>query len=170
MILREEVHPVIVGKRIDYEGIFNYSDLIVLTDSFFKKRGFTKQVITHSEEVKKSGKKVTLRIRPYREKKGANLEVQVCLTIDNMVSLKKQVDGLDINVNKGKIGIVVDAYSITRVRGAWEARPEYTFIKTIFEKFLFSGKSKDYNGWVSKDANDFIDEVRSFLNLNKYVF
>lgn len=169
-MIREEVQPAFTGKKITYEGIFNYSDLIILIDSFFKKRGFTKQVIRHSEEVTKSGRQVSLRIRPHREKKKAELEVQVWLEIKNMTKIKKEVDGLTLNLDKGKVSIVVDAYAITNVRGQWEAKPEYTFIKTIFEKFLFSGKSKDYAEWVSADANDFIDEVRSFLNLNKYVF
>ncbi len=169
-MIREEVNPVIVGKKITYEGIFNYSDLIVMIDSFFKKRGFTKHVMRHKEKVGKKGKHVILKIRPFREKKKAKLEVQVLMEIDDMITVKKQVDGLDIMTNQGKISVEVNAYYITFVRGAWEAKPEYTFIKTIFEKFLFSGKSKDYEGWVSKDANDFLDEIMSFLNLNKYVF
>ena len=169
-MIREEVNPVIVGKKITYEGIFNYSDLIIMIDSFFKKRGFTKHVLKHKEKVGKKGKDVILKIRPYREKKKARLEVPVLMKIENMTTIKKTVDGLDIMVNKGNISIEVGANYITFLRGAWEAKPEYTFIKTIFEKFLFSGKSKDYEGWVSKDANDFLDEIRSFLNLNKYVF
>ncbi len=169
-MMREEIETVIKGKSISYEGIFNYADLIVLIESFFKKRGFQKHVINHSEHVDKNGKQVKLKIRPHREKKGAKLEVQATMVIKDMKDDVKEVDGLKISVNKGRIKITVDAYVITDVRGKWEAKPEYTFIKTIFEKFLFSGKAKDYAGWVSKDANDFLDEARSFLNLNKFVF
>ncbi|MBT3720558.1 hypothetical protein HN789_00680 [archaeon] len=169
-MIREEVNTVIKGKSFEYEGYFSYSDLIILVDSFFKKNGYTKTILNHSELVKENGKEIKLRMRPSKNKKGSKLEVQVWLTIKKMVNVVKKVDGLNININKGKISIVVDAYFISDVRGKWEAKPEYTFIKTIFEKFLFSGKSKDYAGWVTKDANDFIDEIRSHLNLHKYVF
>ena len=56
------------------------------------------------------------------------------------------------------------------MRGKWEARAEYTMIRTIFDKFLFRSKSKDYEGMVKSDATELKDELSSFLNLNKFLF
>jgi hypothetical protein len=56
------------------------------------------------------------------------------------------------------------------MRGQWEARAEYTFIRTIFDKFLFRSKSKDYEGMVKSDGVELKNEIASFLNMNKFLF
>lgn len=169
-MIRDEIQHVATGMGVTYEGIFNYSDLIVFIESFFKKRGYTKHVLGHNEKVTKKGKEINLRLRPYREKKGNKMEVQVWLNISNMVDIKKKVDGINLNLNKGKVKITIDCFVQTDVRGKWEARAEYTFIRTIFDKFLFRSKGKDYEGMVKADAVDLKNELKSLLNLNKFLF
>ncbi len=169
-MIRDEIQHVVLGMQINYQGIFNFSDLMVLMDSFFKKRGYVKHIMGHKRKVTKKGRQISLRLRPYKESKGNKLEVQVWLNIKDMEDIEKKIDKIPVRLNKGKVNIVIDAFVIQDMRGKWEARAEYTVIRTIFEKFLFQSKSKDFEGMVKKDATDLRDELASFLNLNKYLF
>lgn len=169
-MLREEIQHVVLGMSVDYSGIFNYADLMVMIESFFRKKGYTKHVMNHSETIEEKGKKISLRLRPFKKVKANKLEVQVWLNISNLVDISKKVDGLTINLNKGNVNIGLDCFVIYDNRGKWEARAEYTAIRTIFDKFLFSGKSKDFEGMVKADAIELRDELQSFLNLNKFLF
>lgn len=169
-MLRDEIQHVALGMGVNYEGIFNYQDLMAFIENFFKRKGYQKCVMNHEEKVKESGRTVSLRLRPFKQVKSNKLEVQVWLNISELTDVIKKVDGRNINLNKGKVNIKIDCFVLTDMRGKWEARAEYTFIRTIFDKFLFRSKSKDYEGMAKADATELQNEIRSFLNLNKFLF
>ncbi len=169
-MLRDEIQHVALGMSVNYKGIFSYNDLIVMIESFFKKKGYTRFMISHKEENKKKGRHINIRMRPFRKVKANKLEIQIWITVSDLVDVKKKVDGINIKLNKGKVNIVLDCFVIEDMRGKWEARAEYTFIRTIFDKFLFKSKSKDFEGMVKSDATELRDELHSFLNMNKFLF
>lgn len=169
-MIRDEIQHVVLGMQVDYQGIFNLSNLLVMIDTFFRKRGYTKHIMGHKEKRTEKGRSINLRLRPFKKVKINKLEVQVWLNISNLVDIQKKIDGIDVSLNKGKVNIVIDAFVIQDLRGKWEARAEYTFIRTIFEKFLFKSKVVDFEGMVKSDAVELKNEIASYLNLNKFLF
>jgi hypothetical protein len=169
-MIRDEIQHVVLGMTVNYQGLFNLSDLLIMIDSFFKKRGYTKHIMSHKEKVTKKGKSINLRLRPFKQVKSNKLEVQVWLNVSELIDVEKKIDKIKVKLNKGKVNVVIDAFVIQDMRGKWEARAEYTFIRTIFDKFLFRSKTKDYEGMVKADATELRDEIASFLNLNKFLF
>ncbi|MBN2368240.1 hypothetical protein JXC34_04425 [Candidatus Woesearchaeota archaeon] len=167
---RDEILHIALGMQVNYQGIFNMPDLLVMIDSFFKKKGYTKHIMGHKESRTEKGMSLNLRLRPFKQVKSNKLEVQVWLSISDMTEIEKEIDNIKVKLNKGKVKIVIDAFVLSDMRGKWEARAEYTFIRTIFDKFLFRSKSKDYAGMVKADATELRDELSSFLNLNKFLF
>ncbi|AJF61855.1 TPA: hypothetical protein HA239_02120 [Candidatus Woesearchaeota archaeon] len=168
-MIRDEIQTVAQGMSTSYTGIFSFPELVVMIDSFFKKKGYTKHVINHKEEVSKAGRQVSLRLRPFKPVKSNKLEVQLWLDIRDMTDVKKKIDGIEVTLNKGRVSAVVDAFVLQDIRGKWDARPEYVFIKTIFDKMLFSSPGKDFAGMVKSDAVELKNEIHSFLNMNKFI-
>jgi hypothetical protein len=166
----EEIQHVALGMGINYNGIFNYNDLIAFINAYFKKKGYNRKVMDHTEKRKKTHRNISFRFRPYRMVKATMLEVQVWLNINNMKDVVKTIDNMKVNLNQGNIDITIDCFIRTSVRGTFDARPEYIFIKTIFDKFLFKAKGKDTQGMVKNDATELKEELQSFLNLNKFLF
>ena len=123
------------------------------------------------ENIIKTGKSINLRLLGYQEKTGKNvrLEIQVWVNISDMTELVKEIDKRRLKMNKGKVNIVVDGFLLTNLRGRWESRAEYVFIRTIFDKILMKQESKDYAGMVKEDAAEMKNEINSFLNLNKFI-
>ncbi|MFH2021219.1 MAG: hypothetical protein ABIJ34_07405 [archaeon] len=169
-MMRDEIQHVALGMSVNYSGLFRYVDLMAMIDTFFKKKGYRKHIISHNEAVKDKFRNVSMRLRPFKQIKGNKLEIQMWLNITEMEDISKKMDNLNVNMNKGKVSIVIDCFVLTDVRGKWEARAEYTFIRTIFDKLLFRSKSKDLEGMVKSDSVELKDELQSFLNLNKFLF
>ena len=126
--------------------------------------------MSHNESRSSSGHNISLRLRPYKPIKANKLEVQVWLNVTDMTDVTKDIDGIKVKINQGKVNVVIDSFLISKMRGSFEARAEYTLIRTIFDKILFKSPSKDYEGMVRKDATDLRDEISSLLNLNKFLF
>ena len=169
-MIRDEIQHVALGMQVNYQGIFNLADLLVMIDNFFRKRGYTKKIESHNETVTEDARTINLRLRPFKKMKANRLEVQIWLNISELTDTNKKIDGINVNLNKGKVNCVIDCFVLYDMRGKWEARAEYTFIRTIFDKFLFRSKSKDYEGMVKADAIELKNEIASFLNLNKFLF
>lgn len=168
-MLREEIQEAALGMAINYEGIFNMNDLLFLIDSFFRKRGYIKKLESHSEAYKDNGRDISLKLRPYKKVKSNTLEIQITINLKDIVDIKKKIDNINLILNKGKVGIVIDAFVLESKRGDWSTRPQQIFIKTIFDKFLIPGGGKDYSGMVVSDASELKNEINAFLNLYKFI-
>ncbi|MEM2139015.1 MAG: hypothetical protein QXM96_02590 [Candidatus Woesearchaeota archaeon] len=166
---RDEIQEAALGMGVNYEGIFNLSDLLFLIDSFFRKRGYIKKVENHTESYTENGRNINLKIRPYKKAKSNTLEIQVTINIQNIVDIRKQIDNLNAILQKGKVSITIDAFVLESKRGGFETRPEQLFIKTIFDKFLLGGGGKDYSGMVASEAKELKNEINAFLNLYKFL-
>jgi hypothetical protein len=169
-MIRDEIQHVALGMQVNYEGIFSLKDLLTMIDSYLRRKGYAKKVESHNEKFTEKGKSLNLKLRPFKKAKSNKLEIQLWINISELTDIQKKVDGVNINMNKGKVNIVIDCFVLFDMRGKWEARAEYTFIRTLFDKFLFRSKSKDYEGMVKADAVELKNEIASFLNLNKFLF
>lgn len=169
-MIRDEIQHVALGMQVNYEGIFSLGELLLMIDNYFRRKGYSKKVESHNEKITEKGKQVNLRLRPFKQVKGNKLEVQVWLNVSEITDMQKKIDGITVNLNKGKINCSIDCFVLYDMRGKWEARAEYTFIRTIFDKFLFRSKGKDFEGMVKADASELKNEIASFLNLNKFLF
>lgn len=168
---RDEIQHVLLGQQINYEGIFSVRELFKLIDTFFRKKGYEKAVDNDTEKIHPNGKTINLKLRPFKEEKGgAKREVVIFLKISELIDLHKEIDGVKVTLNKGKVNVTIDALFFPNVRGKWEARAEYMFIRTIFDKLLFKSATKDYEGMVKADAIELKNELHSFLNLNKFLY
>jgi len=170
MMNDEEIMRAVLGLNTTYQGIFNLNELLNMIDSFFRKKGYTKHVISHEETRQKKGKKLVMRLQPYIEVKNRKLQVQVWLTIENLTDITREIAGKKVGLNKGKVDVTIDAFVVENMRGDWEAKPQFVLIKTLMNKFVFTQKSTDYKGRVKADAMELRDEIASFLKLNKFLF
>ncbi|MBD3204489.1 hypothetical protein GF327_09435 [Candidatus Woesearchaeota archaeon] len=166
----DEVQHVVTGMQINYTGVFNYQEIFRFIDRHFRKKGYEKMVLMDKEKVFKTGKSIHARLRPYKVKGDARLEVQIWIEIENMTEFIKEFEEKKVKLNKGDVSITIDAFVVYNQRGKWEVRAEYVFIRTLFDKFLTKPESANYEGQVKVDAVEFKQEINSLLNLYKFMF
>lgn len=169
-IKQEEINHIVTGQQVNYQGLFNYRELMKLIDQWLKKNGYIKVIMGDKESVYKTGRSINLRMRPYKPIKTNKYEIQLWINITNMTEVIKKVDGYKTRMDRGKVNIVLDAFFIDSVRGKWESRAEYFMIRAIFDKFLMTPKSKNHDGKLKAELMDLKEEINSFLNLNKFLY
>jgi len=76
-------------------------------------------------------------------------------------------DGVTIQLNKGKVNFVFDAYIETDYEHRWEGKPLFYFLRVIFDKYVFKPYTKGYEGNVMADLNELYASIKTFLNTHR---
>ena len=71
-------------------------------------------------------------------------------------------------MNKGRAEFYFDAYIVTDYENKWETRALFYFIKNIFDKFIYKVYTSSYDGEAIRDCTEIENEIRSFLNMNRF--
>jgi hypothetical protein len=154
---------------LNYEGIFNLKDLYSLIDNFADKNGFTKKEISTGEIVKQDGRNANLVFEIWRQLSDyAKTVIKVRLVLENVKDVIVEKEGYKNHMNQGKVKFVLYAYVETDFEHKWENTPGFFFVRILFDKYIFKPFTTNYPSIVMSDFAKFRDELRAFLNLNKY--
>lgn len=164
-----EIKTLIDGKSLSYEGVFNIKELYRLIDKWFKDHGYEKQEIKNWEDVTENEKQVVLEIIPYKKVSDyARIDVRIFMIFSKLTETVIEKDNIKFNMTKGKAEFYFDAYVVTDYENKWETRPIFYFMKNIFDKFIYKVYTSSYDGEAIRDATEVENEIRSFLNMNRF--
>jgi len=164
-----EIKTLIDGKSLSYEGVFNIKELYRLIDKWFKDHGYEKQEIKNWEDVSEHEKQIILEIVPYKKVSDyARLDVRIFMIFSKLTDIDIEKDDIVTKMNKGRAEFYFDAYVVTDYENKWETRPVFYFIKNVFDKFIYRVYTSNYDGEVIRDCTEIENEVRSFLNMNRF--
>ena len=156
-------------KKIEYEGIFNLHDLYRIIDEMIQKKGYTKMEIKNTEIVKKGGRFVDITIEPWKKMSDyAKSAIKIKMKFDDIKDIKIKKEGIEMNMNQGKVTFWFDAYLENDFENKWENAPGFFFVRVLFDKYIFKPFTTNYQAKVMQDFNSFYNEIKACLNLNKY--
>lgn len=155
--------------RVEYEGLFDATELYRLIDLFFRDKGYDKRDLKNIEKVRPEGKYVEIELMPWKKTTDYfKNEIKIRIIMQNLKEVEVEKDGRKIRLNQGKLNIVFDGYFTTDYEHRWEQKPSYFFIRTLFDKFFFSSYTDKYKGVLVHDTNTLITDIKTFLNLYRY--
>jgi hypothetical protein len=164
-----EIKTLIDGKSLSYEGVFNIRDLYRIIDKWFKDHSYEKQEIKNWEDVSENEKQIVLEIIPYKKVSDyARLDIRVFIIFSKLTEIELEKDGVKLKMNKGRAEFYFDAYVVTDYEDKWETRAVFYFIKSVFDKFIYRVYTSNYDGEVIRDCTEVENEIRSFLNINRF--
>ena len=140
---------------ISYKGVFNYAELMVLIRDWCKKNGYYREISHNKMIVKPDGKEIGISMRLHKK-------------ISRMKDILKNIDGFDINMNEGEINIVFMGYLMTHLKGRWESRPKFAFVRRLIDKFVYKLERSEYPGTVVSDGKDLANNIRGLLYLYEH--
>ena len=163
-----ERRPVVQNVVVKYSGLFNAKELWRLIENWFAENGYgDRPEIYHDEYVVKGHKDIEIRYQPYRKVSDyLKLEHRLIIKILGLEKKTIEKDGHKIKVDKGDLNIRFDSFLNTDYEGRWENRPEFFFIRTIVDKFVF----KTYTGKYEKQLTDQVQQMKTLVEkyLNIY--
>ncbi|MBU1854980.1 MAG: hypothetical protein KKF89_04630, partial [Nanoarchaeota archaeon] len=165
-----ETLTVVDGKTIEYEGIFDPRELYTIIDELSKQHSFDKNEFRNCEFVFKESKDLILDIRPYKRlSEYAKTEIKIEITGTDLKKVEIEKKGLKKKLYKGHLKVILTSYLITDYENAWESRPIYYLIRMLIDKYIYKGYTQELKDEITTMTNDFFDEIRSYLNMHRYV-
>ena len=164
-----EREQVVDNMRLSYEGLFNVNELYMLIDQFFREKGFDKRELRNQEHVKAGSRYIDLVLQPWKKITDyANHIIRVEIVMRNVKDVEVEKDGHKLKFSKGRVAVRIDAYLETDYEHRWEQKPIYFFIRTLFDKFVYSSYSQRFKAQLKETANQLNGEIKAFLNLHRY--
>lgn len=155
--------------RLQYEGLFDATELYALIDHYFRDKGFDKRDLKNIEKVRPEGKYIEIEMMPWKKTTDYfKEEIKLRIIMEKLREVEVEKDGRKIRLNQGKLSIVFDGYFTTDYEHRWEGKPTYFFIRTLFDKFFFKPYTEKYKGQLVNDVNELHTMIRSFLNLYRF--
>jgi hypothetical protein len=164
-----EIKILIDGRSLSYEGVFNIRDLYKTIDMWFKDRGYDKQEIKNWEDVSETEKQIVLEIIPYKKVSDyARIDIRIFMIFSKLMEIEVEKDNIKHKMNKGRAEFYFDAYLVTDYENKWETKPIFFFLKNVFDKFIYRSYISNYDSEAIRDCTEIENEIRSFLNMNRF--
>jgi hypothetical protein len=165
-----ERRPVTAGEKLNYTGLFSAKELWKLIDGWFKDNGYGDRVeIYHNEMVAKDHKDIEIKYDPYTKVSDyVKLEHLIFIKIFGLVKKNVEKDGHVLKLDHGTIDITFNTFINTDYEGRWENKPEYFFLRTLIDKFVFKTYTGKYEAMLAQQVDQLKFEIESFLNMYKY--
>jgi hypothetical protein len=159
---------VVDHKTISYEGLFSAKELYRIVDKWFFDKGYDKSEKKNFEHVYPAGKQMELELWPWRKFTDyARVIMKVHFLMTNVKEVEIEKDGLKTKVNQGKVILTINAYIETDYEQKWEYKPMFVFIRTMFDKFVYSVHTGRYDQFAIDEVNHLVSLVKGYLNINR---
>ena len=164
-----EKKQVLYDLTAAYSGPFIVEEFYAEIDRWIDENGFEKEPKKISEHVAKDGKKIELVIEAHRKLDELHYGVVVFRAmISNLKDTAIKKDGKKIRINYGEVFISVDAFVQSYVHsGIWQAKPVYTFMRTLVDKYIYSFWTDKHDGTVNSAGKDLFRRIKSFFEIQR---
>lgn len=165
-----ERHLVVDDKRIKYEGVFDAKGLFDVIRSWASDKGYWVVEKSHSESLKPEGKFIEFNLNPVFKKTTdyAKFVFKIKMQLGEVKDVVVEQDGKKVKLQDGKVNIRIDANLETDYEGKWETKPLLYFLRTVFEKYVFTPTLGKFDAQIKEDAAVLETLLKSFLNLGKF--
>lgn len=163
-----EKHTIKVGDTVTYTGLFDYNELFALINNFFEQAGYDKRIGNSTNNMSDDKKEVIVGLKiwkPISEYIKYNVSVNISAKYKD---IEIRIDDKPRIVQDGKVTVSISGAVITDYQNSWEYKPEYFFLRTLFNKFIYKVKMTDWDGILKNQLNHLKAETSSYLNLNRF--
>ena len=155
--------------EMEYEGLFDATDLFGLIDNWLKMKGYDKFVTVDQELVTPEGKEIRVIWEPMRwHTEYVRKKLKIEIAMRDVKEIETVIDKNKVRLNQGKIRILYSGVLHTDYEGRWEQKPIYHFLKILMDKYVYKGYTKDFEGEIVSDVDELKAKVGSFLNLYRF--
>ena len=161
-----ERETVINKLRLTYEGLFDAKGLYKLIEEHFEEMNYDKVEKKNIEVVKPEGKYIEIETEPYKAVTDYYKNIiHIRIIMSELKEVEIEKEGIKIVVNQGKLQLVFDGYIQTDYLNKWESKPQYFFLRTLFNKYFFKPYTKSYYGSVKNDLMSLHSKIKAYLNM-----
>lgn len=162
---------IAVPERVlSYSGYFDGKELYKLIRSWVSDRGYDDWIEReHSEKHVKGKKQVEITYLPMMKISDyIQLQLGIDITYMNVQKTTVEYKGKKVKVDEGDVEIAFTGYIVSDYEDRWENKPNYFFIRTIMDKFVFRVYNAKYEQMLSEHIKELFNDIREYLNTTKH--
>ncbi len=153
---------VVRDVEFDYEGVFNFKEFILYLKDFFKRYDYDIDEKSYSSSVKDGLKNEKIKWdcdRKLDDYNHAHIKLKINLNDfkESYAGSKKIVDG--------KLKLEIEAEIKRDYDAQWKGGPARKFFRSVYDKYISSGKQQNVDSMVKDTVNDLISNVKQYLNV-----
>lgn len=161
----------IIGKsKVKLSGIFDVKELYIHLHTWLAdEHNYDVVEQKYDEKTRSGGKKYLIDWKAMREiDEYSQFIIQANWDLRRVKDITVERGGEKVKMQQGKLKILVQAQLETDYESRWEKKPFFNFLKGFYEKYVYKDTIERLRGQLWNEAWDFVNEVKSFLNLYKY--
>ncbi|MFH1917320.1 MAG: hypothetical protein ABIJ21_08725 [Nanoarchaeota archaeon] len=164
-----ECNILVMGRTIEYDGLFDLGGFIKVLDLWFKDRNYNKRETKNFEEVYEDSRQVTIEMFPYKKiSDNIRFEIRLFMIFSKLKDTTVEKEGKKIKILNGHAMVSIDGYMITDYEDKWDKTPFYYFMRTIFDRYIHRDYISQAKKAFMQDVAEIEDEMKSYLNMFRY--
>ena len=98
----------------------------------------------------------------------AKLVIRINIIIKNLKEVVVEKQKHKMKMNQGDVQVIIDGFLITDYENRWEGKPEYVFIRALFDKFVYKRYNSEFERTLVNEVEELTTTLKSFLNLYRF--
>jgi hypothetical protein len=153
-------------QKLKHKGFFNYSELYTFCYNWLKDEGYNVSEDEYVEKIAGNGKEIQIKWKASKKVSDyVKNEIKAEWHILGLSDAEVQIDGRKEKTNKGDLKISVVANILKDYESKWDDSPVLRFMRDVYDKYIIRETIKKYEDRLEDKAQDFIEQTKSFLNL-----
>jgi len=167
-----EFYAPVVAEQLNYEGLFSMKEVFRVIDKYFRTKAFDKKIIFDEEYQTEKGKYIHVKTEYYKKTDSyVRIQTRLWVYANELVEVEKEVDGVKIKTNHGKLSITFDAFIQTQYLNTWPAeKPTGFLFMVLYEQYLARPRIAYWEGVLRHVLTELRTELAGYLNLNKFLY
>jgi len=160
---------VVDHKTLNYEGLFIARELYEIIDKYYYDHGYDKSEKKNFEHVYPDGKQIEIELWPWKKFTDyMRMIMKLHILMTNVKEVEIEKDGVKTKMNQGKVIVTCNAYLETDYEQKWETKPILIFMRTIFDKFVYSIHEGRWDQQIIDEVNHLFHLIKGYLNVQRY--
>ena len=155
------------ASKIKHKGIFDFTSTYKVLYEWLVDEGYDVNEKAYKENIGAGGAKEIeiewIALRKISDYFRFVLKIQ--FHVLGMTDVEVEIDGVKQKMNKGQFELKVTSTLEKDYENRWENKAGFKFLRTLYDRYLISGRIEDYEGKLLAEMDEFIAQVKAFLAL-----
>ena len=160
---------IIDQLKLNYEGLFNFSEFYRMIDEWFFHKGYDKEDRMTEEIETPTGKVINLELRPWKKTTDyVKNVIKIKIHVKDLKDVEVEKDDALIKLNHGKMLIIIDGLVKTDYQKKWAKAGWFFFINILFDVYIYKRYFAMTKANLIADVNDIHARMKTYFNSFKY--
>lgn len=158
----------VFSSNVGYNGIFSFKDFYTFCFNWLRdETGVTAfSEDKYSEKLAGEAKMIDIEWTGMKDLTDYfRFKIKITYSIKNLTQVKIKKDGVEIETNKGAVGIKVKGLMVKDYQNKFEMTAFKKTLRAFYEKYIIQSTIKEFKGKIAADCDEFLTQAKSFLDL-----